>query len=91
MLARILTTVADHYGTTPDQMAAPFLHHQLSEARHVYNYIARAKSNESLATIGKEINRNKCSVLHGTKWVIDKMLIYPEFRTKVNKIAHAIR
>lgn len=58
-------------------------HKNISEARHIYCYLAKNFTTHSLAEIGKPIKRNHATVLHSVKKALDFIETDLNFQNKV--------
>lgn len=55
-------------------------------ARHLYCYFSCEKTRYSLKSIGKLINRDHASVIHGNKRIIYELEYYPEVKHIIKRI-----
>lgn len=52
-------------------------------ARHLYCYFALKKTNKTLSVVGKFINRNHASIIHGSNKVKNELNNYPDVEENV--------
>jgi len=67
MLDHILFDISDKLGIPVNLISEPTRERDVVDARHVYCRRARESTDASLAQIGKKINRDHASVLHGIR------------------------
>jgi chromosomal replication initiator protein len=70
LVHRAIKATAEHFGTTPDDLASPRRTRLLTRRRQVAMYVARQMTGRSLAFIGSKIgDRHHTTILHGVRAV----------------------
>ena len=78
----ILNKVCAHLGVNKEALAGKFQGRELSDARHIYFYIAKKNTSKTLVDIGEVLNRNHATVIHAIK----KVNNIPELLNIANEI-----
>jgi chromosomal replication initiator protein len=68
--AAILLAVGRYYGINPDELKGRSRHKQIVEPRHISMYLLREDAHLSTPEIGRLLNRDHTTVLHGLKQVL---------------------
>ena len=83
---QIIKLVASHYKINVSDIYGRERTLLIAKARQMYYYIARITTNNSYEKIGKEINKNHATALHGFKTMQSMVLIYSDIKNDVNEI-----
>jgi hypothetical protein len=82
-IERVLSVVCEHTGVTRDEMISQTRAAEIVAARHAFCYLAyHAINNHTLKEIGKVINRDHATVLHGKNKIQD----FIDFDKRVKKL-----
>jgi chromosomal replication initiation ATPase DnaA len=70
LVRRVITTTAEHFGTTSDELVSARLTRSLTRHRQVAMYVAREITGRSLFFIGRKIGeRHHTTILHGVRTI----------------------
>ncbi len=72
-LDAVISIIANEMEVSVDEIKSKKRTKKITEARQLYMYIAREILNESLVTIGKTVDRDHSTVLHGIKKIEQKI------------------
>jgi tRNA G18 (ribose-2'-O)-methylase SpoU len=78
--------VCKHYEIEPHDFIKHDRQKEISEARHVFHYLARKYNKATLHEIGQWSNRHHTTVLHSTKTIKDLLETENKFNEFVSKI-----
>ena len=85
-LKRILKAVSEVTLISEDDILTKSRLKEIVFARHLYCYFSCEKTRYSLKSIGKLINRDHASVIHGNKRIIYELEYYPEVKHIIKRI-----
>ena len=86
-IIRVLESVSKYLNISKDDIRSPKRDKEIAFARHIFCYLAREKLyNHSLKSIGKEINKDHASVLHGCKKITNQLDLYRDVSETVENI-----
>ncbi len=85
-LETILQAVSDYYKIKVEDIKSDLRCKDVSQARHVYFYLAKLMTNEILYSIAFEVNRKHCTVVHGYNNISNQMDVYSSLRNDIFEI-----
>lgn len=85
-LQRILKAVSEITEISENDILSRIRLKETVLARHLYCYFSCEKTRYSLKSIGKLINRDHASVIHGNKRIIYELEYYPEVKHLIKRI-----
>lgn len=85
-LKRILEAVSEVTLISENDIISKNRLQEMAFARHLYCYFACEKTRNSLKSIGKFINRDHATVIHGNKKILHELEYYPEVKHIVKRI-----
>lgn len=85
LLGRILDTVAIETGYTREDLISPSRRQPLAIWRQVFMYVAR-QSGFSLVAIGRALERDHTTVMHGVRVVAARIETHPAFADRVQQL-----
>lgn len=87
---KILQVVCDYYGVESKYILGTSRKKVYSRARHLYCYISREFTNESLVEIGKYINRDHATVSHSENKIRIEKELYKDVKKSIEEITSKI-
>ena len=82
----ILETVSNYFNVKIDEIKSKKRNQPITNARQVYMYLAREILNESLLNIGKSIDRDHSTVIHGIEKIEDKLKKDKNFEATISAL-----
>lgn len=79
----ILDAVSNHFNVKIDEIKSKKRNQPITNARQVYMYLTREILNESLLNIGKIIDRDHSTVIHGIEKIEEKIKTDKNFETSI--------
>lgn len=79
----ILDAVSSHFNVKIDEIKSKKRNQPITNARQVYMYLTREILNESLLNIGKTIDRDHSTVIHGIEKIEEKIKTDKNFETSI--------
>ena len=87
----IIKVVAEHFDVTVDDITSKKRNSEFVEPRQVVMFLCKNMTNNSLASIGKLLNKkDHTTIIHGIRKIEDEMKVNEELRNKVNIIKNII-
>ena len=83
---QIIKLVASHYKINVSDIYGRERTLLIAKARQMYYYIARITTNNSYEKIGKEINKNHATALHGYNVIKSMQNIYSDIKNDIIEI-----
>ena len=77
-LQNILEFISEHYGVSENSIKSKSRKDEVVKARHAYFYIAYKTSRKGLAEIGRLVNRDHTTVIHGMRKIEGEIDIYQD-------------
>ena len=77
-LQSILQIISEYYGVSENLIKSKSRKDEVVKARHAYFYIAYKTSGKGLAEIGKLVNRDHTTVIHGIRKIEGEIDIYQD-------------
>lgn len=87
---RILLATCDEFGVSVEQVVNGSRKHPLPDARHTFAYIARKATGARVKDIGRRMNKDHASALHGIKKIADLLTYDREMAAHIARIQAAI-
>lgn len=79
----ILETVSNHFNVKVEEIKSKKRNQPITNARQVYMYLTREILNESLLNIGKSIDRDHSTVIHGIEKIEEKLKTDKKFEANI--------
>ena len=87
----IIKVVAEHFDVTVDDITSKKRNSEFVEPRQVVMFLCKNMTNNSLASIGKLLNKkDHTTIIHGIRKIEDEIKVNEELRNKVNIIKNII-
>lgn len=86
----IVETVAEHFNLNPDSVFSKNRMRDINDARQVIMYLSHKLTGLSSTVIGRKLNRQHGTVLHGISAVKDRLSLMPEFAKIVHNIENSL-
>ncbi len=83
----IIKATTNHLGISEDVFKSKFRGRDVVDARAIYYYLSKAFTNKSYYYIGKKVNRDHASAIHGFNQLVNLVDVGDkELKTKLNNI-----
>ena len=83
----IIKATTNHLGISEDVFKSKFRGRDVVDARAIYYYLSKAFTNKSYYYIGKKVNRDHASAIHGFNQLVNLVDVGDkELKTKLNDI-----
>ena len=86
----IVEATADYYNLNPDALFSKNRMRDINDARQVLMYLAHKLTGLSSTVIGRKLNRQHGTVLHGISAVNERLAVVPEIAKAVETITAAL-
>lgn len=86
----IVETTAEFFKLNPDVIFSHSRSRSIADARQIVMYLCKKHTDLSNKGIGRRLNREHSTVLHGVKAVADRMDVEPEIAEAVSKIENIL-
>jgi len=90
-LETILKTVAEYYGLSLNLTKLKSRRADIVKVNHVYFYLASNFTNESLTKIGRLVNRDHATVIHGVNKIRIEINLYLKIKTEIEDLIPMIQ
>lgn len=89
-IGRLLDAVAAEFGVAAADLLGPRRFPRLSLPRQVVMFLASERLDRTLGQIGRALNRDHTTVLHGVTSIRRRMGADPDFAARVERVADAL-
>lgn len=86
----ILEIVSDYFNIKIDDIKSKKRNKNITTSRQVYMYLAREILDEPLLNIGKSINRDHSTVIHGIEKIQEKLKVDSNFQNTISSLKEKI-
>lgn len=88
-IARLVSVTAAEFDVTAPAILGPRRGPEFALARHVVMFLASTRTKHSLAVIGRCLNRDHTTVLHGIRRIAELVKADPAFAARLERVAAA--